>query len=442
MRPGAAARAKLADRRRGWPGTFGRVSRHVALPAVLTTLAACARATPPAPSRPAGPDARHFVDASVARVSLGQVASPVLSATAPWRLTDADGRLVTQGDSGQRLVLSAADGGLQFIAPSGTTRDVRGPLLMSTTSHGVVAIGGRRYRGELWLANGDSGVRVVNRLALEAYLRGVVPRELGVRGPSDRAALEAQAVAARSYAVVRIGNTSREYDLVATTTDQVYGGVDAENALADAAIAATEGLVLMYDGRVVSAPYYSTCGGSSAEPAELWRSRNEPFLTRVSDQIPGSDRYYCDIAPRFRWERTWRGDTLTAVVERYLRSYARVGDGPVGAVRGIVVDGRTPSGRVAAIIVQTDRGEFRVQGNDVRYVLRSPGGELLNSTYFSPDAVSAPDGRLARLTLRGLGYGHGVGMCQWGAIGRARAGQDFRTILRTYFPGTSVARAY
>ena len=442
MRPGAA-RAELGERRRGSPGTFRRVWRHVAIPAVLTTLAACARATPAAPSRPAGADARHTADASVARVSLGQVESPVLSATAAWRLIDVDGRLVAQGDSGQRLALApAANGGLRFTTPSGTTRDVRAPLLMSTTSHGVVSMGGRRYRGELWLASADSGVSVVNRVSLEAYLRGVVPRELGVRRLSDRAALEAQAVAARSYAVVRLGNTSRAYDLVATTSDQVYGGVDAENALADAAIAATEGLVLMYEGRVVSAPYYSTCGGSSAEPAELWRSRNEPFLTRVSDQIPGADRYYCDIAPRFRWERTWRGDTLTAVVERYLRSYAQVGEGRVGAVRGIVVDGRTPSGRVAAIIVQTNRGDFRVQGNDVRYVLRSPGGELLNSTYFSPEAVSAADGRLARLTLRGLGYGHGVGMCQWGAIGRARAGQDFRTILRTYFPGTSVARAY
>jgi stage II sporulation protein D len=114
----------------------------------------------------------------------------------------------------------------------------------------------------------------------------------------------------------------------------------------------------------------------------------------------------------------------------------------VGAVKDISVDGRTPSGRVAAIIVETERGQYRVRGNDVRYVLRSAGGELLNSTYFSPEVVSGADGRLARLTLHGLGYGHGVGMCQWGAIGRARAGQDFRTILRTYFPGTSVARAY
>jgi stage II sporulation protein D (peptidoglycan lytic transglycosylase) len=269
-----------------------------------------------------------------------------------------------------------------------------------------------------------------------------VPRELGVRGPSDRAALEAQAVAARSYAVTRLGNPSRVYDVTATTSDQVYGGADAENALADAAVAATAGLVLMFEGRVVSAPYHSTCGGSTAAPDEIWQSRNEPYLQRVSDQIPGTDRFYCDVAPRFRWERSWRADSLTSIVERYVRAYASVPAGPIGSVRSVAIDGRSPSGRVAALSIETDRVRVRLRGNDIRYVLRSAGGELLNSTYFSPEMVSSPDGRLSRLTIRGLGYGHGVGMCQWGAIGRARAGQDFRTILRTYFPGTTVARAY
>jgi stage II sporulation protein D len=285
-------------------------------------------------------------------------------------------------------------------------------------------------------------VRIVNRVGVEAYLRGVVPRELGVRGPGDRAALEAQAVAARSYVVARLGNAARAYDVTATTADQVYGGVDAENALADDAVAATDGLVLTYNGRVVSAPYHSTCGGSTAAADEIWRSQAEPYLQRVSDRVPGTDRYYCDIAPRFRWERSWRADSLTAVVERYLRSYAQVAPGPVGEVRRVDVDGETPSGRVAALWIETSRGRYRLRGNDVRYVLRSPSGELLNSTYFSPEVVSSPDGRLTRLTVRGRGYGHGVGMCQWGAIGRARAGQDFRTILRTYFPGTTVARVY
>ena len=385
----------------------------------------------------------NAIDATGLRVSLGVVPSATLTATDAWRLIDRDGRVAAEGRAGDLLSLSSQAGTLTLAEPAGARREFAAPVsLVAVKPEAMISVNQRRYRGSLSILAADSGVRIVNRVGVEAYLRGVVPRELGVRGAGDRAALEAQAVAARSYAVARIGNTTRAYDVAASTTDQVYGGVDAENAVADAAVAATEGLVLTYNGRVVSAPYHSTCGGSTAAADEIWRSQNEPYLQRVSDRIPGTDRYYCDIAPRFRWERSWRADSLTTVVERYLRSYAQVPPGPVGEVRRVDVDSKTPSGRVAALWVETSRGRYRLRGNDIRYVLRSPSGELLNSTYFSPEVVSSPDGRLTRLTVRGLGYGHGVGMCQWGAIGRARAGQDFRTILRTYFPGTTVARVY
>ena len=408
---------------------------------VAAAAVACGACTGGGPVR-GGPTPPATADARIARVSLGIVPTASLSATGAWRLTDRSGDVVASGGARDRIALSSARTVLKLTDQRGSTRDLVAPVALVVATEVAAIVNNRRYRGELAFTPADSGVHVVNRVPLEAYLRGVVPREIGIRGPGERAAVEAQAVAARSYAFTRLGNRSRAYDLAATTSDQVYGGMDAENAVADAAVVATEGLVLQYTGRVVSAPYHSTCGGSTAEPAEVWRSRSEPFLQRVSDRIPGSDRYYCDIAPRFRWERTWRADTLAAIVGRYLRDYSSVAAGPLGTVRGISVDGRTASGRVAAILIETDGGQHRVQANDIRYVLRSSGGELLNSTYFSPEVVPATDGRLARLTIRGLGYGHGVGMCQWGAIGRARAGQDFRTILRTYFPGTSVARAY
>jgi len=414
------------------------LTRHAAGLAAIS-IAACTRASAPAPSTPS-PNA---IDAASLRVSLGVVHGATLTATGAWRLVDRDGRVAATGSAGDLLSLSSQAGTLTLAEPTGSRRELAGPVsLVAAKPEAVISVNQRRYRGNISILVADSGVRIVNRVAVESYLRGVVPRELGVRGAGDRAALEAQAVAARSYAVARLGNTSRTYDVTANTTDQVYGGVDAENAVADAAVAATDGLVLTFNGRVVSAPYHSTCGGSTAAPDEIWRSQNEPYLQRVSDRIPGTDRYYCDIAPRFRWERSWRADTLTAIVERYLRSYAQVPPGPIGEVRRVDVDGETPSGRVAVLWIETSRGRYRLRGNDIRNVLRSPSGELLNSTYFSPEVVSSADGRLTRLTVRGLGYGHGVGMCQWGAIGRARAGQDFRTILRTYFPGTTVARAY
>jgi stage II sporulation protein D len=163
-----------------------------------------------------------------------------------------------------------------------------------------------------------------------------------------------------------------------------------------------------------------------------------PYLRRVSDRIAGSDRAWCDISPRFRWERTFDAGALRSAVDRYIRAYATVPAGPVGDVRSITIDGLTPSGRVSAVQIATESGTYRVRGNDMRFVLRSRDGEILASTYFSLEPVIGRDGRMTQLTLRGAGNGHGVGMCQWGAIGRARAGQDFRTILRTYYPGTTV----
>jgi stage II sporulation protein D len=160
----------------------------------------------------------------------------------------------------------------------------------------------------------------------------------------------------------------------------------------------------------------------------------------VSDRIPGTNRYYCDIAPHFRWTRTLSGDQLATVLQRYLRAYVNVPGGVVGAVRQVKVDGTTKSGRVRAVTITTDRGRYTLRANQIRFVLRTPGGAILHSTAFRITERRGSDGHVSRLTLSGAGNGHGIGMCQWGAIGRARAGQDYRTILRTYYPGTTIER--
>jgi stage II sporulation protein D len=271
---------------------------------------------------------------------------------------------------------------------------------------------------------------------MDDYVRGVVPLEIGTTSPADAAAVEAQAVTARSYAVTRLGDSRRAYDMTATTQDQVYGGADAETQVGNASVDATQGLVLLYAGAVVNAPYHANCGGSTAAPQDSWRASSEPYLQRVSDQIPGTNRYYCDQAPRFRWTRTIGADELRDAIGRYVRSLPG-GTGGIGAVTNVAVTAVTPAGRVATLTVDTDRGRWSMRGNEIRAALRSPAGELLYSTYFSVDVVPGRSG-VERLVLKGGGNGHGVGMCQSGAIGRARAGQDFRTILRTYYPGTTV----
>ena len=298
---------------------------------------------------------------------------------------------------------------------------------------------GKRYRGELIISATDSGLLVVNRLPMDDYLRGVVPLEIGNRTAAEFAAVQAQAVAARTYAYKHLNN-ARAFDMYSTVQDQVYGGVDAEKPQADSAIMTTRDIVVLYAGQPISTPYHSTCGGTTAAVTEVWYSQpDEPYLRPVSDKIPGSDRFYCDASPRFRWTASFDGPSLRAVMEKYLATYTNAPKAGVGRITDIREEGRTPSGRVAALTVQTDSGSYRLRANDIRFVLRDPKGAILNSTFFN-FTREIGGGEVSSLNVNGRGYGHGIGMCQWGAIGRARAGQNFRTILETYYTGTTIGR--
>lgn len=395
--------------------------------------------TAPREQQPLGAQGR------VVRIALATSAAKVtLSGTGAWRLFDSGGAsTLVRAEGGELWTVQNRDGMLRAVNDDGTvTPDRAAPFIARAASRGaVLTVNGVHYRGEVWVlpaANGDDVV-VVNRLYLEDYLRGVVPMEIGHRTADEREAVAAQAIAARSYAYTHLAADSRAYDMRNTVVDQVYGGADAETPLGDTAVAETRGLVLTYRGVVVNAPYHSACGGHTAAASEIWRSPDEPYLVSVSDRIPGTDRYYCDIAPRFRWERTFTRAALRALLDRYLKDYTTVSSRGPGAPRALDVQSRTPSGRVRALEIVTDRGHYTVRMDNIRFVLRAPDGEILNSTAFTVENERDANGDLSRVIVRGSGYGHGVGMCQWGAIGRARAGQDYRTILRAYYPGTTVA---
>jgi stage II sporulation protein D len=196
--------------------------------------------------------------------------------------------------------------------------------------------------------------------------------------------------------------------------------------------------VLLYDGKVINAPYHANSGGVTAAASEVWRTDDEPYLVSVSDRIPGTDHYYCEDSPKFSWTRTFSASELQSVLEKYLRKYADDGPkGSIGRVRRIIEMGHTQSGRVSGIIFETTKGRFEVRRNNIRFVLRTHGA-ILPSTLFTTETTRDDSGFISRLVIHGRGNGHGVGMDQWGAIARARAGQDFRTILTTYYPGTTV----
>ena len=328
---------------------------------------------------------------------------------------------------------------VRFGRTGSASRTQFGPVFVTPLAGSTLIWDGKPYRGEIVISPTDSGLLVVNRLSMDSYLRGVVPLEIGNRTPAEFAAVQAQAVAARTYAYKHL-TSSRAFDMYATVQDQVYGGVDAEKPQADTAIMTTRDLVVLYNGQPITTPYHSTCGGSTAGVSEVWYDQpDQPYLRPVSDRIPGTNNFYCDSSPRFSWTQSYDAAGLRAVMEKYLAAYTKAPKNGLGKITDIREQGRTPSGRIAALTVQTESGSYTLRGNDIRFVLRDPKGAILNSTFFSFTRETS-GGEVSSLTVNGRGYGHGIGMCQWGAIGRARAGQNYRTILETYYPGTTIGR--
>ena len=296
-------------------------------------------------------------------------------------------------------------------------------------SFGNASWGDKRYRGTIDYVSDGNGLSVINRVDLEDYLRGVLPGEIGSRDPRDRAALQAQAVAARSYAAARMGERRGTYDVVATVADQVYGGMNVERPETDDAVRATRGLVLTWGDRIITAPYHSHGGPMTAAADEVfWRRGGEPYLRPVDDRTAGGG-CYCDVSGMRVWERRFSIDEIRQLLAQFGRD---AGVTVTGDVLTVSIASRGPSGRVTQLAIGTAGGNVIIHGNDIRSVFRT-NGAILPSTNFSLEFA----GRT--LVLRGLGNGHGVGMSQWGAIGRARAGQDARSILAAYYPGTRLS---
>ena len=416
-------------------------ARRTALLAVLL-LAACLRASSgpselesPAPTRAPAPDPRI----RVALVSGGS--DLALGGTVGLRVTLPGGEWLGDVRPADERRLILKDGGVAIRTPNGASTPSYGDLRIAPADgESPIRFNGRNYRGTLRVMVDGRGLRVINELPIEAYLRSVVPSEMGRRNPGEREALLAQAIVSRSYAFRNLGKYgTAEYDALATVADQAYAGADSENAMADEAIAVTRGVVVTINGAVAETFFSSTCGGRTEDVTAAFRSSPRAHLQSVPDDDGGSA--FCAISPRYRWREEWSGETLRATLARSLPAAAGVPIEAVRQVRDLQATERTPSGRIAALQISLPSRMVRVEGQRIREALRLTNGEILRSTAFDLRTTRGPRG-VERLVIDGRGAGHGVGMCQWGAVGRARAGQDHGRILAAYFPGTRIEKRW
>jgi stage II sporulation protein D len=361
---------------------------------------------------------------------------------------------------GAALAISGPDGSHLWMVPAGetwqatvagtaftlssrgwTSTPLEAVTLTPVEPNALLRVNGKGYRGSAVILRSDSGITLINSLGLDSYLQGVVSAEMGRRGPSEQAALRAQAVVSRTYALRNLGRwKAHGFDVSATIADQVYSGYGAETPEGRAAVYDTRGRVLTYEGAPIEAFFYSTCGGRTANGAEVFRGAARPYLRSVPDQADNGS-VYCSISPRYRWHEEWTGEALLSTLRRNLPPVTGLASADVQEVSDVRVARRSSSGRVEQLAIRLGRSEIKVEGPLIRQVMRLGTGEPLRSTAFDLVATSGGQ-RVTHLAIDGMGSGHGVGFCQWGAVGRARAGQGYEQILAAYFPGTRLERRY
>ena len=407
---------------------------------LLLACLGCA-AQPRAPQPVAEPELRIGLAVGAANASIGGTEGGELFVSEA-----ASGTPVGSVPAGVRWVVlhdSADPSRLRLMRPdSSRTEPLRGIAVVNVTENRFVIANGRRYRGRINITSGRSGLTVVNRVNVESYIAGVVGPEIGPRRSDELNAVLAQAVVSRSFAIRNRGRWETfGFDAYADTRDQVYLGVAVETAQAWDAVRKTAGQVLTYDGAAIDAYFHSTCGFSTAGVDEAFATaRGRPYLRAVSDDR-GEGHHYCDISPRFRWREEWDGSRLRAILSQTLPNVTPLSGDGLQRITDVSVSRKTRSGRVAELRIVFERGDIRIPGPEVRAVLRPDAERLLSSAAFQLTVTKA-NGEVTRLVAAGAGSGHAVGMCQWGAIGRARAGQDYRAILTTYFPGTKIEKLY
>ena len=312
-------------------------------------------------------------------------------------------------------------------------------------------LNGKRYRGliEIRRQPGKTGLTAVNTLPLEAYLYGVVPKEISPVWQLE--ALKAQAVAARSYAFASVGkHQDQGFDVCTTVHCQVYGGLDSEAITSNQAVDETRGMMVTYKGNVITAFFHASSGGHTESSENVWGSP-VPYLRGVPD--------FDQASPRFTWERRESAKKFTDLL--------RVNGYDIGNITAIevtpltrqpvVAADRGISGRLKKITIKGTAGRVQLTGGKMISLLGLP------STLFDVDIIRNGDNSVAAntqsslhtvqnpeqdiLLIRGQGSGHGIGLSQWGAKAMADSektgnNQFYKDILAHYYSGAIVQQWY
>ena len=343
------------------------------------------------------------------RVAIMQdVASLNIKISGSYEVTDAKGKLLSRGRNLKATII-VYKGSIILAGIVGNLSEV----LINPLGEGPAVINGRNFRGAIQLIKtGDAKLTVINRIGLEDYVKGILYHEASHYWPME--SLKAQAIVSRTYAVYQMqANRSKDFDVTSDIYSQVYGGKTSERERTNRAVNETRGQILTYQGKVIPTYFHATCGGYTEDASVLWNINIPP--------LKGVACGFCKDSPHFNWH-------YVALLDEISEKLADAGH-KTGSIKNIIILGRNNSGRVFDLKISGSKKDLKISAKDFRSIM-SPN--IIRSTNFSVSVVNKD------AVFEGLGWGHGVGLCQWGAYFMAKQGHSAGQILKYYYPGAYV----
>lgn len=397
----------------------------------------------------------RFVSAEDMEGKLGEISSRLGNQYQIYPVVPSGGRIQVNDESGK--VVFMFEGKDRFLVVRALEQKGTVPL---------VNVDGRRFRGDIEFKRHNGGnITVVNTLPLQEYLYGVVPREMNPNWHIE--ALKAQAVAARNYAIVNMGkHGGYGFDVCSTTDCQVYGGYDWEKESSNFAVDQTKGRIMVYNGKPITAFFHSASGGYTENAENVW-SISLPYIKAVEDK-------FSEASPHNSWQRVYTREEINSILSEHGIQ--------IGSVQDIRVDRYSPTGRSLEMTIKGSRGSTtlekersralfgynnlkstmftietdadlyvvggigkpvqRIRSTDARVITAggikplTQGPDLLK--IYNGQSYSAVNKYPTKFIFNGRGWGHGLGMSQWGAKGMAEAGYSYIDILQYYYQGAVV----
>lgn len=306
--------------------------------------------------------------------------------------------------------VTAANGGIKI----GNTQTLIRGIRIKTVRDGDVYVDSRRFRGDVDIVRKDNGkLLVINNINVEDYLYGVLYHEVSHRWPAE--CLKAQAIISRTFALYQARqNKKQPYDLRCDIYSQVYGGKASEKWSTTRAVDSTKGKVLIYKGDIFPAYFHATCGGHTEDASNLWNIDLAP--------LKGVECGFCGRSKHYKW--------INKIPLFRVEGKLKDAGYKIGKIVSAMVISKNVSGRADKIEIRDGAGvTVVIKAKDFRQMF---GPNDVRSTKFDA-SVEAGD-----LVLNGFGWGHGVGMCQWGAFGMSETGKKCDEILKFYYPGAEI----